>query len=608
MKKDNLNQLLTFFVFNSCSNAGLRTLFYRCCRLFTLGIRPVFVFDGDQRPAYKRNKVINTTICDTTEHHLFMAMLKLFRFAIWQAKGEAEAECAVLQRLGYVDLIFTTDVDVFLFGGQRVVRTWPGVDYELISCVDIDWIQQMVALDRSDMIFMALLSGSDYGSGINRIGTHISHALARLKLHRPLLDAIQTTLERSDSNSNDDTSTRDLLGNLMDDLQHELNTNQSGYLRRRQHNMDLATLVDPELFSRLAEDWIHPKTAILDPTNTEAAKTMHHLLNDQDIIPDFVALASFCQIQFDWSKAITIGKFARKVYPGYMLHRIITQARRPTTASSTGKTSQSDNHRKRHHPYFDTHYRKKDLFYKDDTLYRPDDLQRIQKMEDVRKNKKDIRLQKLSRCRVEWQQHTLETFLTMVKRELLDDVGTDTDCNTQTPSQKSDIDSEVGSQPPQQHASSQSSQYDSDDGCIDITAGCVSRAPSPRYAIDLSPTSASPPPPPPPPKEAESNWMYEFCDPKQCCRQWIGAKLVQNVYPSLMKAYTSGERTKKNRRTTKDDTQKKLDTFFTRTNGIDTKEQRTTDIKHHSPSVTAAQQQCQQLRFGQHLVLPRRKK
>jgi hypothetical protein len=477
----------------------------------------------------------------------------------------------------------------------------------------------MAALDRSDMIFMALLSVSDYGSGINRIGIHVSHALAKLKLHRPLLDAFQTTLDNSiDDNSSDSDTTRVLLGDLMDGLQHELKTNQSGYLRRRQLNMDLATLVDPDHFSRLAKDWIHPETAILDPGNTDAAKTMHHLLNDQDNVPDFVALASFCQIQFDWPKATTIGKFARKVYPGYMLHRILTQARRPTTAPpSTGKTRQPTNHPKRHHPYFDTHYRKKDLFYKDDTVDRPDDLQRINRMEDVRKNKQDIRLQKLSRCRVEWQQHTLETFLTMVKMELLDDVGSDTDCNTQMASQQSDLDSQFDSQQPQQDSSNQSTLYDSDEDCIDITTDHFSRAPSPPRAINVSLIS----PPQPPPKDPESNWMDEFCDPKKICRQWIGSKLIQKVYPSLMNAFAAAERTKRDKRTTTDGTQKKLDSFFTQVHGIssidtnlsptllqDTNEQHTTGTKRHPPLVTTAPQQLQQLRLGQHLVLPRRKK
>ncbi|KAI8337472.1 PIN domain-like protein [Chlamydoabsidia padenii] len=587
-------------------NAGLRTLFYRCCRLHALGIRPVFVFDGEQRPAYKRNKVINTSLCDTVEHHLFMAMLKLFRFATWQATGEAEAECAVLQRLGYVDLVFTTDVDVFLFGGQRVARSWPGTDYEPIACIDIDWIQQMTSLDRSDMIFMALLSGSDYGSGINQIGIQVSHALAKLKSHRPILDTYQATLE-----NNNNVNLKPLLHDLMEDLQHELNTNQSGHLRRRQHKLDLKTLIDYDQFTRLAMDWIRPNTAIMDTSNMEAARMMDRLLNDLDVTPEYTSLACFCQTQFDWSKAITIDKFARKLYPGYMLQRIISQAR--ATSLSTTKTANISTHRKRHHPYFDKHYRNRDLFYTNDI--RPDDLQHIHMMKDVRKNKQDIRLQKLSRCRVEWQPHTLETFLSTVKMELLDDVGTDDDCCTQAvmDSQASDFDSQVMDKANDQE---HNDDDDDDDDCIDITTTCYSSASPPLASKPPPPLINSAPPPlafkePPPLIESTPStttkgfWMNEYCDVKKCCRQWVGSNLIQKVYPKMMDAFTTA--TKKKARSTKatlDGNQKSLDVFFTRTNttsSINLSSTLDTRAEYHQPPT-------KQQQLGPQLILPSRRR
>src|SRR5438045_6056281 len=38
------------------SNPALRTFYYRLCRLLQLNIHPVFVFDGPQKPPFKRNK------------------------------------------------------------------------------------------------------------------------------------------------------------------------------------------------------------------------------------------------------------------------------------------------------------------------------------------------------------------------------------------------------------------------------------------------------------------------------------------------------------------------------------------------------------------------
>ncbi|KAI9307710.1 PIN domain-like protein, partial [Cunninghamella echinulata] len=191
-------------------NAALRTIFYRCCKLYNLGIKAVFVFDGDQRPSYKRKRNINTNLVNTTEHHLLIAMLKLFKFMVWQASGEAEAECAVLQRLGYVDLVITTDIDVFLFGAQRVLRNFPMSSNEPAICMDSEWIKNTTMLDRSDLILMGLISGSDYFSGVNQVGIQLACSLARSKHHIKFMDALLDQTKNNtrdflnDSNENDE--------------------------------------------------------------------------------------------------------------------------------------------------------------------------------------------------------------------------------------------------------------------------------------------------------------------------------------------------------------------------------------------------------------------
>ncbi|KAI8078681.1 uncharacterized protein BX664DRAFT_286746 [Halteromyces radiatus] len=567
----------------------LRTMFYRCCRLFSLGIRPVFVFDGDQRPAYKRNKNINTSQINTTEHHLLVAMLKLFNYATWQAAGEAEAECAVLQRLGYVDLIFTTDVDVFLFGGQRMARKWPSADYEPISCVDIDWIQETTALDRSDLIFMALFGGSDYGSGANRIGIHYAQALARLKYHWGFLDTIEEAVNNKNNNNLTHDDIEIQLQQMLDDLQHELSTNQLGYLRRRKSTIDLNTLIDHEQLISLAKDWIHPKTAILDATHIEAAKTMNFLLNDEHVTPDFVSLASFCQVQFEWSKAVTIDKFARKIYPGYMLQRILYQAKQ--SIRHPGLSQQQGHHhhlpRQHLHPFFDKYYYKHNKLHANSNVRQmektPMDLYRIHSMEAVSRRKHGTRSQKLSRCRVEWQSTTLETFLIMVKRELLDDIGCSVDSTQMTSitqAEHVDVSPEMNFSQDIDSLGSTSSMYkrqDSEnDDLIDLTAERSSSSSSP-------PLSVAPAIGPPTIKKlttstssssskstttnitnkSEKNWMYDYCNPKKCCRQWIGFRLLRKVYPRMIEDHLLSAKSKRHRKNTKlDEHQKTLESYI----------------------------------------------
>ncbi|ORZ25369.1 hypothetical protein BCR42DRAFT_340385 [Absidia repens] len=571
-------------------NTVLRTIFYRCCRLYTLGIRPVFVFDGDQRPAYKRNRNIDTTTSNKDEHHLLLAMLKLFGFAVWNAAGEAEAECAVLQRLGYVDIIFTTDVDVFLFGGQRVARDWPGTDYELMSCIDTEWIEQTTSLDRSDMILIALLSGSDYASGVKKLGINVSLALAKLKYHRPVLDILQNSMDTnicSNTDNNDDRYTTRLY-EMMDKLQHELNTNQSGFLRRRLHKVDLNVFLENEQLTQLAKDWIHPKAAILDPTNTEAAKAMHALLNDENVTPEFVSLASFCQVQFDWSKSKTMGKFANKLFPGYMLHRTATWLDKNSVISSgtptTKKLLQQGTRRQRTHPYFNEHYRDKNLFYSQENRrqeQQPMDLSRIHIVENVRKTKHSTRLQKLSRCRVEWRRQPLVEFLSMVETELLDEIGMDDGNSQAMNNHDSQVDDHI--------YDSQHSNYsilgsmngsDDDDNCIDLTVTHIPPAPAlgpptlamPQIKQSIPQSQSSPTPTnslAAASKRNEDGWIYQYCDPNKCCRQWIGSNLVQKVYPKMMNEFTKSQQSKRTKRTrtTSDNSQQRLDSFFTPIHG-----------------------------------------
>lgn len=43
---------------------------------------------------------------------------------IVKARGEAEAELAILNRDGYIDGIMTDDVDALAFGAKRIVRKY----------------------------------------------------------------------------------------------------------------------------------------------------------------------------------------------------------------------------------------------------------------------------------------------------------------------------------------------------------------------------------------------------------------------------------------------------------------------------------------------------
>jgi hypothetical protein len=59
-------------------NPELRVLFYRLCYLLRRPITPIFVFDGPERPAFKRNQLVVPQPHWLTE--LFQAFIAAFGF------------------------------------------------------------------------------------------------------------------------------------------------------------------------------------------------------------------------------------------------------------------------------------------------------------------------------------------------------------------------------------------------------------------------------------------------------------------------------------------------------------------------------------------------
>src|SRR5262249_24074047 len=105
------------------------------CLLWWLGINAIFVFDGAARPSWKRGKIVRPAAPAVARFETECeSLIELFGFAVHRAYGEAEAECAVMQRLGHVDLILTDDVDAFLFGASAVMRNW-STEGNQSSCV-----------------------------------------------------------------------------------------------------------------------------------------------------------------------------------------------------------------------------------------------------------------------------------------------------------------------------------------------------------------------------------------------------------------------------------------------------------------------------------------
>lgn len=96
-------------------------------------------------------------------------LLRLFGVPYVVAPGEAEAQCAALEELSLVDGIITDDSDVFLFGGQLVYRNFFS-NIKSISRYTGEDLQTFYGLNRSKLICLGMICGTDYTVGIEQAG------------------------------------------------------------------------------------------------------------------------------------------------------------------------------------------------------------------------------------------------------------------------------------------------------------------------------------------------------------------------------------------------------------------------------------------------------
>ncbi|KAI9496131.1 hypothetical protein BDB00DRAFT_869765 [Zychaea mexicana] len=96
-------------------------------------------------------------------------MLRLFGIPYVISPMEAEAQCAELARLSLVEGVVTDDSDVFLFGGTRIYKNMFN-QQKYVECYIMHDLEREMRLDRSKLVQLAFLLGSDYTDGIPGIG------------------------------------------------------------------------------------------------------------------------------------------------------------------------------------------------------------------------------------------------------------------------------------------------------------------------------------------------------------------------------------------------------------------------------------------------------
>ncbi|KAG2128443.1 PIN domain-like protein [Suillus cothurnatus] len=332
-------------------NPELRTLFFRCSRLMSMPLLPLFVFDGPKRPLVKHGKRVSGKA-----HWLTTGMKNIiaaFGFEWRTAPGEAEAELAYLNRIGSIDAVLSDDVDNFLFGATMVIRNPSNmlsgnrahpvknadghddgnhvVTYRASDLLSHDDIH----LSHGGCILIGLLAGGDYHqAGVQGCGKLIAAALARCGFGDQLLQAA-SSLSRAELEKWLDT--------WRDEVRKELRTNRSGLIGSKK----------PALAKAIPDDF--PDVDILlSYTNPITSETEGKPVTDYtwEQEPDIGKIAQLCELYFEWGvKDIIVKRFRTILWPSIVQHILRRGAiendekRRkglpmsPITCKTTGKPS-----------------------------------------------------------------------------------------------------------------------------------------------------------------------------------------------------------------------------------------------------------------------------
>jgi holliday junction resolvase YEN1 len=275
----------------------------------SLCIQPLFVFDGLNKPPFKRNKSTGPN-GTALEDLMVIRLLTLFGLPYHNAPGEAEAECALLQREGIVDAVLSEDVDTIMFGSGMTFRNWSSEESKgpptHVSVYDANVNPKgFSGLDRDGMILIALMSGGDYiPGGIPGCGMKVACEAARAGFGRSLCKLTETDSHGIES--------------WRMELAYQIHTNDKKIFRVRHMSLKI-----PDTFPnmKVLGYYTHPVVS----SATEVAKLREEISRNKEI--DILGLRMFVADAFGWSHKIGTEKFIRGIAPALLILKLCTSGK-----------------------------------------------------------------------------------------------------------------------------------------------------------------------------------------------------------------------------------------------------------------------------------------
>jgi len=124
-----------------------------------------------------------------------LELLKLFHPAISLIElkqGESEACCGQLSELNYVDYVITQDSDCLLFGAKKLLKNVQIQKFQTrAELFSMEIISKNLSLTKTKLILFALLTGSDYSSGVTGFGLKQAEALIKVCIENENANCLQ---------------------------------------------------------------------------------------------------------------------------------------------------------------------------------------------------------------------------------------------------------------------------------------------------------------------------------------------------------------------------------------------------------------------------------
>jgi hypothetical protein len=236
-------------------------------------------------------------------------LIQAFRFPYHTAPGEAEAECALLQRKGIVDAVMSQDVDTLMFGSKMTLRDWSkegtrgNKTASHVNVLRAEETQTTNGLDTDGMILVALLSGGDYDTdGVPGFGPSLACEIGKAQFGSELLKLLR---------QEDTAGVRE----WRERLQYELETNESGYFKKRHKTVKI-----PDNFPDLTILGYYTDPVVSSSEQLQKVSSKCVEIWDTDI--DIPTLRVYVAEKFEWLYKTGAKKLIRTLAPSLLANRL----------------------------------------------------------------------------------------------------------------------------------------------------------------------------------------------------------------------------------------------------------------------------------------------